>query len=93
VEKVNATVEDAYWRDNYKTRPYATQGSTYDDYQPAYRYGWESRAQHAGKKWNDVEGELGTGWDKVKGTSKLAWNDAKAATRDAWHRADGNPNT
>ena len=29
-EAVDPTAEDAYWRDNYKTRPYATAGTAYD---------------------------------------------------------------
>ena len=92
-EKVNPTVEDAYWRDNYATRPYAKADSAYETYQPAYRYGWESRAQYAGRPYNEVEGDLERGWDKAKGTSKMAWGDAKSAVRDAWHRVDGNPST
>lgn len=92
-EKVNPTVEDTYWRDNYNTRPYVKKGDAYDAYQPAYKYGWESRSRYADRKFDDVEGDLASGWDKAKGTSKLAWTDAKAATRDAWHRVDGNPNT
>ena len=92
-EKVNPTVEDNYWRDNYSSRPYARADQSYDYYQPAYRYGWESRGQYAGRRYEDVETDLERGWDKAKGTSKLAWNDAKLAVRDAWHRVDGNPMT
>jgi hypothetical protein len=88
-EKVNPTVEDDYWRENYQTRPYARADMTYDTYQPAYRYGWESYGQYAGKQWNEVENDLERGWDKAKGTSRLAWNDAKLATRDAWDRLTG----
>jgi uncharacterized protein YcfJ len=89
-ERIDPTVEDTYWRDNYQTRPYAKADVGYDSYQPAYKYGWESRSQHAGRKFDEVEGDLATGWDKVRGTSKLAWSDAKQATRDAWDRVDGN---
>jgi phage tail tape-measure protein len=92
-EKVNPTVEDGYWRENYSSRPYARADQGYEVYQPAYRYGWESRSQYAGRKFDDVETDLERGWDKAKGTSKMAWNDAKGAVRDAWHRVDGNPTT
>ncbi|MDB4914336.1 MAG: hypothetical protein JWM95_1980 [Gemmatimonadetes bacterium] len=87
-ERVNPTLEDSYWRDNYASRPYARADASYDTYQPAYRYGWESRERYAGKKWDEVENDMSAGWDKVKGTSRLAWNDAKNATRDAWDRVD-----
>jgi hypothetical protein len=87
-EGINPTVEDAYWRENYKTRPYADANRSYDVYQPAYKYGWESRGQYAGKRFEDVEPQLETGWDKARGTSRQTWNEARNATRDAWQRVD-----
>lgn len=86
-EAVNPTDEEAYWRENYATRPYAS-GATYDEYAPAYRYGWESRGRYAGKRYEDVEPELERGWEDAKGNSQLTWERAKHATRDAWHRIE-----
>ena len=85
-ELVNPTIEDSYWRDNYASRPYATPGSMYDLYAPAYRYGWESRARHTDRAFEDIENDLELGWDEARGSSTLAWIKAKAATRDAWER-------
>lgn len=88
-EAVNPTAEDAYWRENYRTRPYyATDYSYDDDYAPAYRYGWESRYQNAGRSYEDVESDLERGWERFKGKSRLNWERARAATRDAWHRVE-----
>ena len=90
-EAVNPTTEDAFWRENYKTRPYATGDSSYtyeEDYRPAYRYGWESRSRYEGKKFEDVESDLGRDWDRTKDKSRLGWDRAKEATRDAWHRVE-----
>jgi hypothetical protein len=88
-EAVNPTAEDAYWRDNYKTRPYAQGDYTYDDdYRPAYQYGWESRSRYQGRKFDEVESDLGRDWDRTKGRSRLGWERAKEATRDAWHRVE-----
>ena len=84
-EGVNPTVEDAYWRNNYSKRPYAANRS-YDDLAPAYQYGYNSAATHAGRKFDEVENDLQHGWEQAKGKSKLAWNDAKHATKDAWNR-------
>ena len=84
---IDPDVEDAYWQDNYSTRPYVKPGSSYDDYRPAYRYGWESRA-NATSAWDDTTDDLERGWDKAKGTSRLAWSDAKEAVRDGWHRVE-----
>lgn len=89
-EAIDPTAEDAYWEENYKTRDYATNDAVYGDYQPAYRYGWESRARHPDRRYEDVETDLERGWEKAKGTSKLGWEKAKRATRDARDRIDRN---
>jgi hypothetical protein len=87
-EAVNPTEEAAFWRENYNKRPYYVTGKPYSEYEPAYRYGWESasRPEYRGRKFNEVEGELEKGWDKTKGTTGRAWHDVKDATRDAWDR-------
>ena len=85
-EVVNPTMEDTYWRDNYRNRTYARPEHGYDTYRPAYKYGWESRMMHGNKNWTEVESDLGREWTARRGSSKLEWNDAKNATRDAWDR-------
>lgn len=87
-EGLNPTEEDAYWRDNYRSRPYADDTLSYDHYRPAYRYGWESRARYADRRWDEVERDLERGWRENRGTSRLGWGDAKLAARDAWQRID-----
>ncbi|CAA9439732.1 MAG: FIG00348944: hypothetical protein [uncultured Phycisphaerae bacterium] len=87
-ESVNPTEEDAYWRNEHKNRPYYESGRTYDEYAPAYRYGWESRSKHQGRQFDEVESDLGRDWDRAKGKSSLGWDKAKHATRDAWHRVE-----
>lgn len=84
---IDPEVEDTYWRENYKTRPYVRAGSSYDDYQSAYRYGWESRANAKGD-WDVASNDLERGWDGAKANSRLGWNEAKDAVRDGWHRVE-----
>jgi hypothetical protein len=86
-EGIDPTVEDAYWRDTYVSRPYVRSGSAYDDYQPAYRYGWESVSRYPNKSFDDMESEMGREWSSTQADSSLTWNEAKLATRDAWERA------
>jgi hypothetical protein len=86
-EAVNPTVEHEYWRKNYGSRSYVQPGETYDEYAPAYQYGWESRSRHSGKRFEDVEDDLRRNWDRAKGKSRLQWERAKQASRDAWERA------
>ena len=93
-EAIDPTGEDEYWRDNYKNRPYVTKDASYDTYQPAYKYGWESRTRHQGRKWDDsLERDLEKDWSTNRGNSNLDWSTAKQATRDAWDRADRTYNT
>ncbi|HET7747002.1 MAG TPA: hypothetical protein VFM29_06850 [Vicinamibacteria bacterium] len=87
-EAVNPTVEDAYWRDNYRTRPYVTAGTAYDDYRPAYQYGWESYSKYRGRKFEDVEPDLRRDWERGQHNARLGWENAKGAVRDAWHRVE-----
>jgi uncharacterized protein YcfJ len=87
-EQIDPTAEDAYWRDNYRTRSYVASGDSYDTYRPAYEYGWESRRQHRGKRFDDVESDLAAGWQKTKANTGLGWDKAKYAARDAWDRVE-----
>lgn len=84
--KADPAVEDSYWRDNYSSRPYVTQGSSYDDYSPAYRYGAESYNKYPDRSFDEVEPELSRDWGTARGKSSLEWERAKHASRDAWHR-------
>ena len=87
-EHFDPTVEDAYWRDNYAAESYYQKGLSYDDYQPAYQLGWESRGRYAGKHFDDVERDLARDWDTRRGKSKLSWEQGKHATRAAWDRVE-----
>jgi hypothetical protein len=88
-EQIDPTREDAYWRDNYRTRPYAS-GASYDDFGPAYGYGVSSFARYPGRKFDDVESDLSRDWSSARGKSSLGWERAKHAARDAWDRlSDG----
>src|SRR5580692_12579469 len=38
-EMIDPTTEDNWLRDNFESRPYVEEGDTFEDFQPAYRYG------------------------------------------------------
>ena len=82
--------EDRWWIENFTSRPYAS-GYTYDEFRPAYRYGFESGRHNMGRSWTDVESDLRTGWDKYehRGTAGSTWEHIKDAVRDAWPRVTG----
>jgi len=88
-ESIDPTVEDTYWRDNYRSRPYAS-GASYDDFGPAYAYGVSTYPRYAGRRFDEVESDLSRDWDRARGKSSLTWERAKDAVRDSWHRlSDG----
>ena len=85
-ERIDPTAEDEYWRENYETRPYVAAGSSYDDYGPAYRYGWDSYGLYGDRSFDVAEPELAREWDIRRDNSRLEWSDAKHAARDSWTR-------
>ncbi|MDX2214096.1 MAG: hypothetical protein SFY66_12480 [Oculatellaceae cyanobacterium bins.114] len=89
-EKIDPTVENDYWRTNYSTRPYAESSYTYDDYDPAYRTGYEGYSTYSqrGMTYTDAEPHLQTDYEQRRGKGRLAWDKAKHATRDAWDRVE-----
>lgn len=86
-ESIDPTAESAYWRDNYKDRPYVESGKRYEDYEPAYQYGWESRGKYADRNFDEVETDLRSDWERRHGNDQnLNWDKARSAVRDAWDR-------
>ncbi len=89
-EQIDPTAEDAYWRDAHRNESYFDSSSTYDDYSPAYRTGYEGFGRYGGqgRSYNDVEGDLQRDYTSARGTSRLEWEKAKHATKAAWHRIE-----
>ena len=82
--------EDMYWRENYRTRPYASATDRgYDYYQPAYRYGYDAANRYRDRSWNDVESELSRDWSSYEYRGTSTWEQIKDAVRDAWDRMTG----
>ena len=81
-------VEADFWKKNYNKRPYYVQGKPYEEYEPGYRYGWEtaSRPEFKGRGFNEVESDLEKGWDRTEYAAGRSWRDVKDATRDAYDR-------
>lgn len=81
--------EERYWRDNYRSRPYAQEGREFDEFRPGYQYGFESANRHQGRSWNEAEPELRKGWDRYEGRNESTWDQIKDSVRDAWNRVTG----
>lgn len=87
-EKIDPTAEDTYWRDNYSSRSYVDKSAQWDDYQPAYKTGYEGAGRYKGKRFDDVENNLRQDYERTRGKSSLAWDKARHASRDAWDRIE-----
>ena len=87
-EALDPTVEDKYWQENYKKRPYFRSGKEYSEYRPAYRYGWESarRPEFRHRTFEDLEDELAAEWRRERSAVADDWNLYRDAVRDAWQR-------
>ena len=87
-EKIDPTIEDAYWKTNFSKQKYVEPDAAYATYQPAYRTGYQGRSQHPGKKYEEVEADLKRDYEKSTGNATLSWDKARHATRDAWQRVE-----
>ena len=85
---VNHDREDAYWREAYSKEPYYNPERSYEDYAPAYRMGWESRAKYEDGTYDQYEPAFRNDWDTARGESRLDWDEAKHAVKAGWHRVE-----
>ncbi len=78
----------------YFTKNYGTTGANYEDYAPAYRYGYDmaSDPRYQGKDFSQVESDLrsdygrrypNSTWDKMKDSVRYGWNKVTGRTRSA----------
>lgn len=87
-EAINPTEYTRHFEQNYRAAPYYSAGREWNDYQPAYRYGYDTYGEYRGQRFEDVEDRLERNWDTAKADSRLAWAEAKDAVRDGWHHIE-----
>ena len=78
--------DDSDFRADHATR-HGAQGGSYDDYDPAYRYGHglAADARFQGRDWDEIEADVRGDWERSHPGS--AWERFKGAVRHAWARA------
>lgn len=84
-EAVNPTDYTNHFRGTYESAPYYKSERSWNDYEPAYKYGYDRYSEFSGKKFDDVEDKLERDWAQTRGESNLGWNEARGAVRDGWH--------
>lgn len=78
--------EDRYWREKYEHHQYF--GRNYDEFQPAFRYGWESatRPENRGRKFEDVQEDLSRHWSEFNASMRNDWRYMRDAVRYGYNR-------
>lgn len=87
-QKIDETVERDYWRGRYDKEGYYEAGRTFEDYEGAYRTGYEGPARYPDQDFDAAENDLKREWEAGKGKSQLAWEKVKGAARAAWDRVE-----
>jgi hypothetical protein len=86
-EFIEPTVEEAYWRENYRHEAYYSGERDYESYAPAYRAGWEGRVKYDGRGFDEVEEHLAQDYSRIQ-DNDMSWDEVRPATRAAWERVD-----
>jgi hypothetical protein len=74
-----------HFADSFKDSSFFRPGSEWQDYEPAYQYGYQSFDRHRGRRFEEVEPELAQAWNTTRRGSKLGWAEAREAVREGWH--------
>jgi len=80
--------EAAYWREQHSKQPYAKNYS-YDQFEHAYRTGYNSFLKYPGQKLEDVEDSIASDYEKGKPDSALPWDTVRPAFNTIWERMSG----
>ena len=75
------------FRNDYQSK-YASKGRKYEEYEPAYRYGYTlaNDQRYRGQDWSAIEQSASGDWSKH---GKGPWQEFKDAVRYAWDKARG----
>ena len=78
---------DSGFRSHFQTN-YSNSGYSYDQYEPAYRYGYGlvSDAQYRNRDWNTIESDARSRWEE---RNQGPWENFKDAVKHAWNEARG----
>jgi hypothetical protein len=84
-----STTEETYWREHHASQPYADKQRSYEDYAPAYRFGYDAATKHTGKRFEEIEEDVALNYEKSRPESALPWDHARPAVKAAWDRLAG----
>jgi hypothetical protein len=80
--------EATYWRRQHSKQPYGKKYS-YEQFEHAYRTGYESFLKYPGQQFNEVEDSIATDYEMGKPGSALPWDTVRPAVNSVWDRMSG----
>jgi hypothetical protein len=80
--------EAAYWRAQHSKQPYA-KNSSYEQYEHAYRTGYNSYQKYRGRQFDEVEESVANDYETGKPDSALPWDTVRPAVNSVWDRMSG----
>ncbi|HSE41538.1 MAG TPA: glycine zipper domain-containing protein [Acidobacteriota bacterium] len=85
-DKIDPKIEEAYWEENFRKRPYYKTGDRYEDYLPAYRFGWESanHNEYRDRDFDAAESDLRNRWKEQH--SHKPWDEVHHMVREGYMR-------
>lgn len=89
---IDERLQVQYWKNVHSRRPYYDNSFNFDtDYEPIYRFGWETRKWFYDKHFEEVEELLYHAWMRsVAHQTKVSWSLARMIILDAWQNVDCN---
>lgn len=82
-------LDQTWWRENFRDRPYVVADRDFDFYEPGYRFGYEAANRYRGQRFDDIEPDLRTDYDRFEHRGKSTWESMKDAVHDAFDRVTG----
>jgi hypothetical protein len=86
--EVDPEQEAAYWREQHSKQPYAKNYS-YEQFEHAYRTGYNSFLKHRGRKFDEVEDSIASDYEEAKPGTALPWDTVRPAANSVWERMSG----
>lgn len=82
-----AEIESAYWHAHFSKLSFYVAGRSYDQYEPAFKLGWESALQKPDASFEDFLPWLESQWMAQRTSSLLPWREVHTAIKAAWMHA------
>jgi len=90
VQAIDPSEYREHFHREFRFAPYYSAGREWPDYEPAYRYGYDSYLHCRGRRFEEVESSLAAEWNHCRAASRLHWTEAREAVRDGWHHIERN---